>query len=195
MHSSVPSLTRFEEAVETVAERVRRVTAALERHGVPYEVIGGLAVAAWVARVDPEAVRATRDVHVVIRRSDLRRARSALEEAGFAFREVVGVAMFVDRQKPRVRGGVHLVFEKERVRREYAHPAPALAEDPPRSSEGFRIAPLESLLFMKLTSFRDKDRVHLRDLLEVGLISPEVERTLPPDLQERLRQLRESPES
>jgi len=31
-----------------------------------------------------------------------------MEEIGFEFRQVVGVAMFVDRQKPRVRGGIHL---------------------------------------------------------------------------------------
>jgi hypothetical protein len=81
------------------------------------------------------------------------------------------------------------------VRKEYAHPVPALADDPPRAQEGFRIAPLESLVCMKLTSFRDKDRVHLRDMLEVGLISPDLQRTLPPDLQDRLRQLKESPEN
>lgn len=195
MTGAIPSLARFEEAVETIAERVRRVTSALEHRGVPYQVVGGLAVAAWVARVDPEAVRVTRDVDVVIRRSDLERAKQALEEIGFEFRQVVGVAMFVDRAKPRVRGGIHLVFENEKVRKEYAHPVPALAGDPPRSQEGFRIAPVESLVCMKLTSFRDKDRVHLRDMLEVGLISPEVESKLPPDLQERLRQLKGSPES
>lgn len=30
--------------------------------------------------------------------------------------------------------------------------------------------PLEALVRMKLTYFRDKDRVHLRDMLRVGLI-------------------------
>jgi hypothetical protein len=47
---------------------------------------------------------------------------------------------------------------------------------------------------MKLTSFRDKDRVHLRDMLDVKLISAEIENNLPPDLQERLRQLKETAE-
>jgi len=194
MRISFASLERFEEAVETIAERVRRVTSALERHRVPYEVVGGVAVAAWVTQVDREAVRATRDVDLVIRRSDLPRARAALEDAGFSFRQVLGIPMFLDREKPRVRGGVHLIFESEKVRKEYAHPVPALSPEPARSPEGFRIAPLQSLVRMKLTSFRDRDRVHLRDLLEVNLISPEIERDLPPDLQERLRQLRETPE-
>lgn len=188
------ALERFEEALETIAQRVRRVASALERHEVPYEVIGGLAVAAWVSRVDPEAVRGTRDVDLVIRRSDLDRARIALEEAGFLFRKVMGISMFLDREKPRVRGGVHLLFEKEKVRGEYAYPVPALAEDPPRSAQGFRIAPLESLVLMKLTSFRRKDQVHLEDLLEVGLITPEIEERLPADLRERLTQLKQTPE-
>ncbi len=188
------ALQRFEEAMETIAERVMRVTAALERHQVPYQVIGGVAVAAWVAQVDPEAVRATRDVDLVIRRSDLERARAAVEEAGFIFRQVLGIAMFLDKEKPRVRGGVHLRFENEKVRREDPHAVPPLAENPPRSQQGFRITPLESLVRMKLTSFRDKDRVHLRDLLDVELITPEIEKSLPPDLQQRLQHLRETPE-
>ncbi len=180
--------------METIAERVLRVTAALERHRVPYEVVGGIAVAAWIFQVDPEAIRTTLDVDLMICRSDLPRAQAALEEAGFTFRKVLGIPMFVDREKPRVRGGIHLLFEKEKVRQESPHPVPALAEDPPRSAEGFRIAPLESLVQMKLTSFRLKDRVHLQDLLEVGLITPKIEASLPPDLQERLRQLKETPE-
>ena len=194
MWMSFASLQRFEEAVETIAERVARVRAALERRQVPYEVIGGVAVAAWVVQADPEAVRATRDVDLVIRRSDLQRAREAIEEAGFSFRQVLGIPMFLDKEKPSVRGGVHLVFANEKVRPEYAHPVPALSEEPARSREGFRIAPLESLVRMKLTSFRDRDRVHLRDLLEVDLISPEIEGSLPSDLRERLEQLKETPD-
>ncbi len=191
---SFASLERWEKAVETVAERARRATAALERHQVSYEVIGGLAVAAWVASVDPEAVRATRDVDLVIRRQDLPRAQAAMEEAGFRFRHVAGISMFVDQIKPSARTGVHLVFENERVRPEDTYAIPPLAEDPPRAPDGYRILPLQSLVRMKLMSFRDKDRVHLRDLMEVDLITPEIEESLPPDLRERLEQLKQTPE-
>lgn len=190
MRMPFAALERFEEAVETIAERVRRVTAALEGHGVPHEVVGGVAVAAWVAKADPEAVRATRDVDLVIRRRDLDRARQALEQSGFAFREVLGIPMFVDRQKPRVRGGIHLLYENEKVLPEYVHPVPSLADEPSRALEGFRIAPLESLVMMKLTSFRLKDRVHLQDLIELSLVTSEIEARLPDDLRERLRTLK-----
>jgi hypothetical protein len=43
---------------------------------------------------------------------------------------------------------------------------------------------------MKLTAFRDKDRTHLRDMLELGLVTPEIEAQLPADLRNRLAELR-----
>ncbi len=72
-------------AAEKVKERLRRATKALDDAGVPYAVAGGNAVAEWVARVDEEAVRNTRDVDLLIRRSDLPGwpIRTALEAAGF----------------------------------------------------------------------------------------------------------------
>ena len=60
-------------AVEKVRERMLRAVAALEKARVPYAVVGGNAVAAWVSRVDESAVRNTRDVDILLRRSDLRR--------------------------------------------------------------------------------------------------------------------------
>ena len=44
-------------AVGKVRERLSRAVAALEAAGVPYAVVGGNAVAAWVSRVDEAAVR------------------------------------------------------------------------------------------------------------------------------------------
>jgi hypothetical protein len=48
------------------------------------------------------------------------------------------------------------------------------------------------LVRMKLTSFRDKDRMHLRDLLEVGLKGSFSAR-LPAPLAARLRELLDTP--
>ena len=42
---------------------------------LPYAVVGGNAVAAWVSRVDQAAVRNTQDVDIVLRRADLAAAR------------------------------------------------------------------------------------------------------------------------
>ena len=67
------SLDRMVRAVEKVRQRLLRSTAALENSGIPYAVIGGNAVAAWVSRVDEAAVRNTQDVDILIRRIWLRR--------------------------------------------------------------------------------------------------------------------------
>ena len=74
---------RMFRAVEKVRERLERACAALEKHKVPYAVVGGNAVAAWVATVDEGAVRNTRDVDILLNRQDIDRATVALQEAGF----------------------------------------------------------------------------------------------------------------
>jgi len=61
-------------------------------------------------------------------------------------------------------------------------------------TETFRVVALESLVRMKLVSFRDKDRVHLRDLIDVGLVDESWTERFPPELASRLRQLLESPD-
>ena len=83
-------------AAEKVKERLRRATKALDDARVPYAVAGGNAVAEWVARVDEEAVRNTRDVDLLIRRIDLPDARTALEAAGFVYQQLLDVDMFID---------------------------------------------------------------------------------------------------
>ena len=65
---------RMIRAVEKVRERCDKAAKALDAAGVLYAVIGGNAVANWVARIDEEAVRNTRDVDMLIRREDLEAA-------------------------------------------------------------------------------------------------------------------------
>jgi len=47
---------------------------------------------------------------------------------------------------------------------------------------------------IKLTAFRDKDRTHLCDLIEIGLVDADWLPRLPAILAERLRLLLETPE-
>ena len=77
------SWQRMIDAVEAVRERALRATAALNAAQIPYAVAGDNAVAAWVARVDRAAVRNTRDVDILVRRSDFDRVKLALEAVGF----------------------------------------------------------------------------------------------------------------
>src|ERR1700730_9149577 len=108
-------------AAEKVKERLRRATKALDNAGVPYAVAGGNAVAEWVARVDEEAVRNTRDVDLLIRGQGLSAARAALEAAGFVYYQLLDVDMFLDGPQGKPSGGVHLLFAGEKVRPDYEH--------------------------------------------------------------------------
>src|SRR5580765_4044523 len=73
----VEILDRMERAVAKVRERLLRATSALNQAGIAYAVVGGNAVASWVATIDEGAVRNTRDVDLLVRRSDLPAIRTA----------------------------------------------------------------------------------------------------------------------
>ncbi len=179
-------------AVEKVRERLARAAAALERAGVPYAVIGGNAVAAWVARIDESAARNTVDVDLVLRRPDLEAAKAALEGAGFVYRHAAGVDMFLDGPQGKARDAVHVIFSGEKVRPEYILPVPDVAES--ERAKTFQVLSLEALVRMKLTSFRDKDRTHLRDMIGVGLIDQSWTQHFPPELAARLQEILDTPE-
>ncbi|MFO0952681.1 MAG: nucleotidyl transferase AbiEii/AbiGii toxin family protein [Isosphaeraceae bacterium] len=186
-----PSWERTLRAVERVKDRLLRATAALERSGVNYAVVGGNAVAAWVGQVDPSAVRFTQDVDLLIRRGDLGAARAALEAVGFRYQHSAGIDKFRDGPDARARDAVHVVFAGERVRPDYLFPSPDLSEA--EDAESFRVLRLEALVRMKLTSFRDKDRTHLRDLIDVGLVDETWPARLPEELAARLQGLLDTP--
>jgi hypothetical protein len=177
---------------EKVRERLTRATAALEHAGVPYAVTDGNAVASWVSRVDEAAVRNTQDVDLLIRRADLDAAAAALESAGFVRRRAAGIEMFLDGPGAKARDAVHILFAGEKVRSEYLHPAADVTEA--EHSHGLSVVSLEALVRMKLTSFRDKDRMHLRDLADVSLIDDSWLDRVPADLSPRLREILDSPD-
>lgn len=179
-------------AVESIKDRLLRASAALEKAGVAYAVIGGNAVAAWVGKVDQAAVRFTQDVDLLIRRDDLAPAKAALEAAGFIYRHVAGVDLFLDGPNAAARDAVHVIFAGEKVRPQYVLPAPDVLEC--EQSEAFKVLRLDALVRMKLTSFRDKDKTHLRDMLEVGLIDASWLAKFPAELAPRLKTLIDTPE-
>jgi hypothetical protein len=186
------SWERMERAVEKVRQRLLKAAAALARAGVPYAVVGGNAVAAWVSRVDEAAVRNTQDVDILIRREDLPAAIEAMSQAGFVYRHAAGIDMLLDGPEAKARDAVHLVFAGEKVRPEYLLAAPDVDES--EDTAPFRILSLESLVRMKLTSYRDKDRTHLRDFLGIGLVDADWPRRFSPELGDRLQELIDHPE-
>jgi len=186
-------LDRMERAVAKVRERLLRATAALNQAGVPYAVIGGNAVASWVATVDEGAVRNTRDIDVLVRRDDLPAVTAALEQAGFVRDELLDIIIFRDGAEGKPSEAIHLLFAGMKIRPDHLLPAPEIqtVDDP----ANFRVITLESLVLLKLMSNRRKDQVHLEDMIGVGLIDHSWLTKLPPELAERLRQILDTPDA
>jgi hypothetical protein len=185
------SLERVVNAVEQVRQRLLKATAALETAGVPYAVAGGNAVALWVSRVDEAAVRTTQDVDILVRRPSFDAVRTALESAGFVYRHVSGIDAFLDDAQAKVRNAVHIIFAGERVRPEEPVSNPDVTDS--EQANDYRVLSLAAVVQIKLTAFRDKDRTHLRDLIDVGLLDATWLSRLPDSLAPRLKQLLDTP--
>jgi hypothetical protein len=183
---------RMVTAVEKVRQRLRRAAVALAEAGIPYALAGGNAIAAWVSEVDESAVRNTQDVDILLRRADLDRAKQALAGAGFIYRHISGLDPFLDGLGAKARDAVRVVFAGEKARQDYLLPAPEVDES--QATPTCQVLNLDALVRMKLTSFRDKDRTHLRDLIDVGLVDRAWPDRLPKELGARLQQLLDTPE-
>jgi hypothetical protein len=192
------SWQRMAKGIEDVRKRLERAASALKQVGVAYAVVGGNAVAAWVSRVDESAVRNTRDVDILLRREDMERARVALESAGFVHRRVASLGkasamdVFLDGPDAKVRDAVHVLWAGEKALPDAIEATPELGAT--ENGDGFELIPLADLVRMKLISFRDKDRMHLRDLIGVGLVDTGWPARFPASLAERLRMILDDPE-
>ena len=172
-------------ALEEVDQRMRRICAALQAARVPFAIVGGQAVAQWVATKDPAAVRTTKDVDLLLQRDDLSRARAAASTADMDYFEVLNVGMFLERTDPNPRKAVHLLWAGEKVRADYPLSSPTM-EERDEIEPGLFVVSLPGLLRMKLMANRDHDRAHLRDMIDVGLVGREFLAGLPAELRERL---------
>jgi hypothetical protein len=119
---------RMDRAVDKIQERLELTARTLAQASISYAIIGGNAVRAWVAQADEAAVRTTRDVDILLRRSDWLAAKVAMEAAGFVHRQVDRVEMFLHGANAKERDAVHVVFAGERVLPEHLLPAPAVTE-------------------------------------------------------------------
>jgi hypothetical protein len=185
--------TLFEERLFRLVGVLHKITGVLASEQISHELIGGLAVLVHVEEAAPEYSVLTRDVDLMVRRADLERIKDVAARNGFRFRHAAGVDMLTYGDTGNSRAAVHLVFSGEKIRPQYSFPAPPI--QPERKQilgADVLVIPVADLLKMKLTSFRDKDRVHVRSMDAAGLLTPAVEKTLPPELPARLKQIRET---
>ena len=185
--------TLFEQRLFDLVSVLHKITDALTDAGIPHELIGGLAVLVHVEEAEPEHSVLTRDIDLMVRRPDLERVKNAAAKAGFRFRHVAGVDMLLYGDTDSARNAVHLIFSGEKVRPHQATPNPPIAPERKRiQGREIMIIPVADLVRMKLSSFRDKDRVHVRSMDAAGLITSDVEKSLPAELQSRLQHVRET---
>ncbi len=168
----------YDTHVEQLFKRVHQLHAILTAAGVPYRIVGGVAVFLHVAERDPLRARMTADVDAAIDREYLPAIIEAARSEGLVYRHAAGVDMLVDAKRPRARSAVNLRSEI------------VLSSPREMTQEGVPLASVEDLVRMKLTSFRLKDRVHIQDLDGVGLIRPDIEARLPEVLRARLAEVR-----
>lgn len=177
----------FESAMYKLIEELEQIVKVLSQAGVPFEVIGGMAVNAHLMSCQ-HASRAfvTRDIDLLVERADLPRIVEAAEAAGYTAKKIMGGYMLI-RPGQQPAEAVHLVFAGERSRTDNLLPHPAIRAE---SKELFGIvvpvAALYDLVQMKLNSYRAKDLVHLQTLDACALITSQVERQLPARLRQRL---------
>jgi hypothetical protein len=183
----------FEERVFELIGTLRELSVPLEQAGVPHELVGGLAVFLHVENADSTHSSLTRDIDVMIRRDDLSRVVAIAEDQGFRFRHSAGIDMLLYGETTSARNAVHLRYAGERVKATQLESHPGI--NPVRvglHGQDFLVIPVVDLVRMKLSSYRDKDRVHIRGMDAAGLVTPDVENSLSEPLRTRLKHVRET---
>ena len=168
----------FEVRLEQLFDLAELAERLFSSGGLEYRIAGGLAAYLYVEEREPDAGRLTKDIDIVVRCADLEKIAKAAAAFGLQHRQVAGVDMLVRPDQPSGRRAIRL------------YPERTLDLGPCQRIKGLRLIPLADLIRMKLTSFRIKDQMHLKDLDEAGLIAPDAEAGLSPILAERLARVR-----
>lgn len=169
-------------------EDLGRILRVFELAGVPFELIGGVAVNVHLMRVAQRSRSfLTRDIDVLVRRSDLQTIIEAASSEGYEARKRTGgYALLQPGQS--LSEAIHLLFVGEKPKSSYPASNPDLRPEEHVFLEMLLpVAPVADLIALTLNSLRPKDVVHLDILDEVGFITPEVEATLTPRLRDHLK--------
>lgn len=183
----------FEERVFELIGTLQKLSLPLEEADVKHEVVGGLAVFLHVENADSTHSSLTRDIDLMIGREDLPQVIAIAERHGFRFRHSAGLDMLLFGEGTSARNAIHLLFAGEKVKDSQLEVHPQIR--PVRAGlhgQQFLVVPVVDLVRMKLSSYRDKDRVHIRGMDAAGLITDEVESALSENQQLRLKHIRET---
>ncbi len=190
------SIREYDRTVHQIFDFMDRVVKTLNEAGADYRIVGGISVFLHIAQVDPKHARLSRDIDIAVNRADLERIEQAAVRNAFDFQRVwqKGQETFTlydltENRESRTRSHAHLILAGEKARADHPERVPPLGEVC-LTTDGVKIAPLQDVVHMMLTSYRLKDRVHLQDMDSSGLITPEVEARLSLLLRERLRETR-----
>lgn len=118
----------FEERLFALVGILHKISEALTEEGIGHELIGGLAVLIHVEEANPEHATLTRDVDLMVYRSDLERIKQSASKYGFRYRCAEGVDMLLFGPSDSMKNAVHLVFSGERVRPNYPAVTPQLRQ-------------------------------------------------------------------
>lgn len=184
---------RVQMSEDIIRNRLMRITTFFNEQNIPYVIVGGNAVAAHMSQVNLTRVRGTKDVDIMVRRSDLPRIKEAAKAAGFYHAQAAGIDMLRDGPKASARDSIHLIFENEKVRSHEPVANPSI-EDSILHPDGYRVLGLKGVVQIKLTAYRNHDRTHLIDMLQEKLIDETWINYYPPPLSDRLRELCDLPE-
>lgn len=180
----------FEAAMYSLIDDLERIVKALRDAGVHFEVVGGVAVNAHILAFHRSRSFVTRDIDLLVHRSDLQRIAEAAQSLGYHAKKMMGGYTLI-RPEQDLAEAIHLIFVGEKSKSTQPLPHPALhPEDKDLFGTTIPVARLLDLVQMKLNSLRPKDLIHLETLDEAGLITPTLEGGLPAALQERLKEAR-----
>src|SRR5579863_8051861 len=116
----------FEERLFALVGTLERIAGPLAEAQIPYELIGGGAIMVHVNRVEPSAVRNTKDIDIMIQRADLENIKAVAAEHGFTYRHAAGLDMLLPPGETKAINAVHLIFTGEKVKSNQVVPNPPL---------------------------------------------------------------------
>ena len=182
----------FEGGMYSLVNELERLAAVFRQAGISYEIVGGVAVNAHILEAQRSRSFLTRDIDVLMLQEDLPALVSFAAAVGYEAKKIMGGhALILPGQH--LEEAVHILFTGKKPRSTYPVANPALSpEEKEIYGVSVPVAPLRDLLTMKLNSLRDKDKVQLQILDEVGLITDAVLSDVPEILQTRLQELRTS---